>query len=126
MTWKKVVGQQIKEARERAGITQEHLADLVGRTRQMIIQYEAGSATLSPDTLGKIAVELGMTEVNVNGYRFSIEHRADQESAQPSEQLTLDFNKEHVFPGAVLKITATKMTITITATAPTTPLRPAA
>jgi len=92
----------------------------------MIIQYEAGSATLSPDTLGKIAVELRMTEVNVNGYRFSIEHRVAQENAQPSEQLTLDFNKEHVFPGAVLKITATKMTITITATAPNSPLRPAA
>jgi len=126
VTWKNAVGQQIREARERAGLSQQHLAKVVGKSRQMIIQYEAGSATLSPDTLGKIAVELGMTEVNVNGYRFSIEHRADQESVQPSEQLTLDFNKEHVFPGGVIKITATKMTITITATAPAPPLRPAA
>jgi transcriptional regulator with XRE-family HTH domain len=126
MTWKKVVGEQIREARERAQLTQESLGNAVGKTRQMIIQYEAGSATLSPDTLGKIAVELGMTEVNVNGYRFSIEHRAEQESIEPSQQLTLDFNKEHVFPGGVIKITATKMTITITATAPTPPLRPAA
>jgi len=92
----------------------------------MIPRYEDGSDAVSPDLLAKIAVALGMTEVNVNGYRFLIEHRTDHKTADTSEQLILDFDKEHVFPGGVIKITATKMTITISATAPISPLRPAA
>jgi len=64
-----------------------------------------------------------MTEVNVNGYHFTIQQRADHPSAAETEQLRLDFDKEHIFPGGVIRIKATKTGITITATAP---LRPAA
>jgi len=126
MTWKESLGQQIKEARLKAGLTQVDLAKAIGRCRKMIPRYEDGSDAFSPDLLAKIAITLGMTEVNVNGYRFSIELRTEPEKMETTEQLTLDFDKEHVFSGGVLKITATKTTITITATAPTTPLRPAA
>jgi|SRR5712692_1276674 len=123
MGWKEAVGDQIRQAREIAQISQEDLGKAVGKTRQMINQYESGSAKLTADTLGKIAVRLRMTEVNVNGYRFFIEYREDQPMPEPVEQLKLQFDREHVFPGAVIKISPTRLTITITATAP---IRPAA
>jgi transcriptional regulator with XRE-family HTH domain len=123
MAWQDVVGEQIRQAREVVGMSQEALGKAVGKSRNMINQYEAGSAKLTPETLGKIAVRLGMTQVNVNGYRFFIEHREEQPTSEPSEQFKLEFDKEHVFPGAIIKISPTRLTITITATAP---LRPAA
>jgi transcriptional regulator with XRE-family HTH domain len=126
MTWQLALGQQIKEARLKAGLSQVDLAKAIGRSRKMIPRYEDGSDAVSPDLLAKIAVTLGMTKVDVNGYRFSIEHRTDPETVETTEQLTLDFNKEHVFQGGLIKITATKMSITITASAPSPPLQPAA
>ena len=126
MSWQQSLGQQIKEARLRAGVSKVQLATAIGRSRKMIPRYEDGSDGVSPDLLAKIAVALRMTEVDINGHRFSIKQRAEQESAELTEQLKLDFDKEHVFPGGVIRITATKTTITITATAPSPPLRPAA
>jgi transcriptional regulator with XRE-family HTH domain len=126
MTWQQAVGQQIKEARLKAGFSQVELAKAIGRCRKMIPRYEDGSDAVSPDLLAKIALALSMTEVNVNGYRFVIQRRAEPETVQPTEQLTLEFNKEHVFSAGTIRITATKTTISITATASSPPLRPAA
>lgn len=120
---RKSIGQQIREARLSAGLSQEDIGDLIGKCRQMVRQYEEGSAPISADALAKIAIRLGMSEVNVNGHRFVIQQRDEGEATETAEQLRLDFDKEHVFEGAVLKTTATKTTISITATAPT--LRPA-
>ena len=99
------------------------LGKAVGTSHQMIAKYEKGSAPLPPETFAKIAVELRVSEFNVNGYHFLITPRQVQSPTPASEQLKLDFDKEMVFPGATIKITPTKVTITITATAP---LQPAA
>jgi len=123
MTWQQSLGQTIREARLNAGVSQDDLGKVIGKCRQMIRQYEEGLAPISADALARIAIRLGMTEVNVNGYRFVIQQREQPETAESAEQLTLSFNQEHIFPGGTLKVTATKEKLTITATAP---LRPAA
>ena len=126
MTWQQSIGQQIREARLKAGFTKGYLAKQIGRSRKMIPRYEDGSDAVSPDLLAKIAAALGMTQVNVNGYRFVIQRRDESEIVETAEQLTLAFDKEHTFEGGVIKIIATRTTISITATAPAPTLRPAA
>ncbi len=125
MSWKKEVGQQIREARERVGLNQDELGKAVGRVRQTIVNYEAGSVTLPPDILGKIAIRLAMTEIKLNGYRFSI-YSEPPPAPQTGDQLKLDFDREHVFPNATIKISPTRISITITAMAPLETSRSAA
>lgn len=121
-SWQQILGQQIREARKRARFTQDALAKAVGKTRNSIIEYEAGRDAPTVNTLASIALQLGMTEVNINGFRFSVRPRADSQVPDSAEQLRLDLDKEFVLPGATLKITPTKLTITITATAPAPPV----
>jgi transcriptional regulator with XRE-family HTH domain len=123
MSWQEEVGQQIRQAREKAGLKQKDLGREVGRVGKTIMNYEAGSVTLPPDVLGKIAVRLQMSEIRINGFSFSITHRVESTAPAPSEQLRLDFDREHVFPNATIKISPTRISITITATAS---IRPAA
>ncbi len=123
MSWKEEVGQQIRQAREKAGLRQEDLGREVGRVGKTIRNYEAGSVTLPPDVLGKIAVRLQMSEVRINGFSFWIRPRQETPAPGLSEQLRLDFDREHVFPNATIKISPTRISITITATAS---IRPAA
>lgn len=52
------IGEQIKEARIKAGITQEDLAEKVGVIRQTITEYESGRIKPSADVLLKIMSEL--------------------------------------------------------------------
>lgn len=123
MSWQEEVGRQIRQAREKAGLKQKDLGLEVGRGSKTIMNYEAGSVTLPPDVLGKIAVRLQISEIRINGFSFSITHREESSAAAPTEQLSLDFNREHVFPNATIKISPTRISITITATAS---IRPAA
>jgi transcriptional regulator with XRE-family HTH domain len=104
-------------------MSQERLGEAVGKTRQMIARYEDG-AELSADMLGRIAVQLGISEVSVNGFRFQIRQQSSPDSSSV-EQLELEFGKEHTYQGATIRITPTRLMITITATAPA-PLKPAA
>jgi transcriptional regulator with XRE-family HTH domain len=102
-------------------MTQQALADAVGVTVNMIGRYEAGNASPYVNTFGRIASRLGMSEVSVNGFKFHVTQPRPAVSAV--EQLTLDLNKEHVFSGAEIRITPTKLTLTITAVTPPEPSR---
>ncbi len=115
--WKKALGDQIKSARQNLHLSQDALADAVDVSRNMITRYEAGIAAPSVDILGLIARRLGMPTVTINGTRFAIGSRTDEASPQP-EQLCLEFGKEHVYAGATLRITPTKLTLIITTTVP--------
>jgi len=117
-SWKAALGSQIRDARKHAGLSQEALGDALGMTRQIIQRYEAGSDAPSVNVLGKIAIELSMTEVNINGYRFAVTQPTEVPNVHTAEQLKLDFDKEYVFPGATVRIKATPVSITITAIAP--------
>ena len=123
LPWRQALGEQIRQARKRARLTQEKLAKAVGlRHRNMIGRYEAGDDAPNVQVLGNIALELGMTEVNINGYRYLVQQRIASQVPGTTEQLKFDFDKEYVFREATLRITATKHTITITADAPAPPM----
>ena len=53
-------GKKIKEAREKAGLTQSQLAEAVGTTSQNISQYERGLRKPKYETLLKIAKALNV------------------------------------------------------------------
>ena len=114
MTWQQTLGEQIRTARKGVGLTQEQLGKAIEKTRNMIGRYESGSDAPPVDVLGKIALQLGMTGVNVNGFHFVI---AQQPRSQADPQLRLDFNKEYSYSGATLTIKPNKVTITITVAA---------
>ena len=53
-------GQRIKQGRERAGLTQEALAEAVGVSRQAVSKWEAGRARPMADKLARLSAELGI------------------------------------------------------------------
>jgi transcriptional regulator with XRE-family HTH domain len=56
---------KIREAREKAGITQQKLADKLGTTREYISKIENEHKNPSIDMLNKIAKELNTTLKNL-------------------------------------------------------------
>lgn len=55
------VGQKIKNARKKAGLTQKELGDKLGVSYQMIAQYESDRRKPKIDTLRRICNALGIT-----------------------------------------------------------------
>ena len=53
-------GQNIKAAREAAGISQTELAERIGTTRQQIGKYETGEQDMTVARLVQIATALGV------------------------------------------------------------------
>jgi putative transcriptional regulator len=99
--WNEQLGQQIKTARESAGLTQDALARTAGVSRQMLNQYENARRDPPTEALAKIAVRLGQPLI-VSGYTIEVHRGKASRTAPP--QLRLDFDKTHSYPGAVLKI----------------------
>lgn len=56
----KEIGNKLRELRNRRGLTQEQLAELVGVTFQQIQKYENGSNRLNTDKLQIMAQALGI------------------------------------------------------------------
>lgn len=52
---KKLLGEKIRELREKRGFSQEELGVLIGKTRDNISSYEIGRSAPQPDTLIKLA-----------------------------------------------------------------------
>ena len=55
------VARQVKEVRKQQGMTQEHLAELVGTKKSNICRLESGRYNPSLDFLTKVADGLGRT-----------------------------------------------------------------
>jgi transcriptional regulator with XRE-family HTH domain len=53
-------GQNIKAAREMAGISQTELAERIGTTRQQIGKYETGTQDMTVERMLRIAAALGV------------------------------------------------------------------
>ena len=54
-----IIGEQLKEERKRAGLTQEQLADRVGTKKSFISRVERGHADIQLSTLVKLFRGLG-------------------------------------------------------------------
>lgn len=121
--WMRALGQEIRTKRKEVGLSQDALAKAVGlKRRNMIGRYEKGTDVPSVEIFGRIALTLGITEVNINGSQFLVRRPTDRTSEVP-EQFSLEFDKEHVYREATLKITPVKLsptevTITIVMMAP--------
>jgi len=59
------LGKRVKKLRERAGMSQQALADLVGVERNHIYRIEAGKTNLSLGLIRDIAAALGKKPGNV-------------------------------------------------------------
>lgn len=64
------IGEKIKEARERKGLTQEQLGKMCGTTKQTIFKYENGIIKNIPlDKLEKIAESLSVNPIIIMGWK---------------------------------------------------------
>jgi transcriptional regulator with XRE-family HTH domain len=112
-TWKIRLGEQIKAARERRGISQESLADLVHTDRGSIYLYEKGKGNPQFQVVAAIAAEL-RADFEVLGCRLISADLLDLPKTDAPEQLQLRFDQDHSFLANVT-IRPTKKSITITA-----------
>ena len=75
------IGENIKNARKKAGLTQKELAEKMGSTQQNLAQYESGKRNPKLETLNKIA---GALEIPVSLLTSSLD------SFEKGEILRLD------------------------------------
>ena len=69
----KLIGQNIKSIRRSKKITQQALADQIGRAKSTIQQYEKGSIEIPVSVLEKIAIALDITFEELTGaYSFEV------------------------------------------------------
>jgi transcriptional regulator with XRE-family HTH domain len=116
MSWKHELGQQIKQKRESAGLTQADLAGQIDLSRQMIGRYEAGEDAPAVDVLVEIARILDI-EFQVKGILVKFEQN-HKRSKPVRKQLKLEFEKPRRFDGAQIEITPSEGKILITAEIP--------
>lgn len=116
MGWKQELGEQIKNARESARLTQTELGSRLKVSRQMISKYEAGKVVPAFEILASIARTLE-TGFQVQGLQLVAENTSQRLKSVP-KQFRLDFEKAQQFRGAVISITPSEGQILITAKIP--------
>ena len=92
------LGQRIKECRQKAGLSQEKVAELVGVSRQAVTKWESDQSAPNTDNLFKLAEILGTTvdflistdsdtaSVAEQVYRMFKEDEAQKEAARLTRQ----------------------------------------
>jgi len=79
------IGRNIKDLRERRGLSQEELADKIGKTRSAVSQYESGKIVPRMGTIEDLAFAFDVTkDVIINGYAHD-----DTVSADEREMLSI-------------------------------------
>ena len=112
-TWMAELGDQMREAREKKGLSQDELAEKVGKHRTSINTYENGKGNPEFQVVAEIAAALG-TEFNVLGCTISPK---DVIRRLPlAEQLCLEFDRDHTYL-AKLTIRASSKSVSITTVA---------
>jgi DNA-binding XRE family transcriptional regulator len=112
MNWKKNLGDQIKEARERIGLSQDQLAAATKLSRQTINLCENGRRGPSLPAFARLAFTLRAT-LYISGYQVRVHRRG--KSKHVPQQFCLPFGRSHKYAGAILKIRPTKARLTIEA-----------
>lgn len=70
MDIKKLLGKKIKKLRQKKGLTQEELADMIGISQRTLSGIEIGENFLSADTLNRLMDVLGIVPDDI----FAVEH----------------------------------------------------
>lgn len=76
-----MIGQRLKEARERAGLTQEQVAEALGIKREQISYFENGHREIDVLTLSKLA----------DVYGYPVEHFLKTEQVEKPSDLSVAF-----------------------------------
>jgi transcriptional regulator with XRE-family HTH domain len=117
MNWQRELGEQIREARKAAGISQERLAQTLSVTREQLSNYENGKSAPPVNVVTEIISALRV-EFVVGGCRISLDG-LKQRSAQPiPQQLCFAYDTEHRFSPATVTIKPTEHSIHISAVIP--------
>ena len=64
------IGQSIKQHRKRAKLTQEELAERIGKTESSIRKYEKGLVQIPIETIERIAEVVGVTGFDLMGLEY--------------------------------------------------------
>lgn len=118
MSWKKNLGEQIKAARKKSGMTQQKFADRIGVSRQMVCRYENGSDLPSLDTLSKIAGALDLGDVEIGGTRLSLARKSPGRPQTTAVQLKLPLGQERRYRKAEVQVARKKGKLHVTAVIP--------
>ena len=114
MGWKQQLGNTIQEGRKKAGMSLRDLCDLIDVSPETIRQYELGNRVPDADKLGRIAVLLGISELELGDIKISISQLNKQPSFfQSPEQFRLDFEREYTSSKATLRIRPGSFSITL-------------
>jgi transcriptional regulator with XRE-family HTH domain len=112
-TWMAELGDQMREAREKKGLSQDELAEKVGKHRTSINTYENGKGNPEFQVVAEIAAALE-TEFNVLG--CTIGPKDVIRRLPPADQLCLEFDRDHTYL-AKLTIRASSKSVSITTVA---------
>ena len=87
-------GQRVTEARERAGLTQQQLAEKLGTSQRAIARWERDSIALRPDQLFVLADALSVSL----DYLIGRSQERQPAAKGPPGKLRLAFDKAHKLP----------------------------
>jgi len=117
MNWQRELGEQIRKARNAAGISQERLAETLSVTREQLSNYENGKSAPPVNVVTEIISALRV-EFVVGGCRITLDD-LKQRSVQPTpQQLCFAYDTEYRFTPATITIRSTEHSIHISAVVP--------
>jgi len=117
MNWQRELGEQIRKARNAAGISQERLAETLSVTREQLSNYENGRCAPPVNVVTEIVTALRV-EFVVGGCRIALDDQK-QRTVQPvPQQLCFAYDTEHRFSPATVTIKPTEHSIHISAVIP--------
>jgi len=113
MGWKQQLGAKLRRERKSAGISLRGLGGLIKASPETIRQYERGRLP-DADKLARIAVALGISEIELDHLRISIADIRARKSESVGEQLRLDFAGEYARSKAIVKIRPGSVSVIVT------------
>jgi len=117
MTWLTELGEQIRQAREKAKLSQAELAKNLSVSRGQLSNYENGKCPPNVNVVTELAAALN-TEFLVRGYRIGLNGAEHRTPISVPHQLCLEFDVDHRFPSATVTIRPTSDAILISAVVP--------
>src|SRR5437773_3799886 len=114
MNWQQELGRQIRDARKRAGHTQEELAAHLTVSREQLSNYENGKSAPPVNVVAEIATALD-TEFELAGCKIAKNALKLTPAAPPEPQLCFAYDTEHRFKATTLTIRPSHKSIIISA-----------
>jgi transcriptional regulator with XRE-family HTH domain len=114
MNWQEELGQQIRDARKRARMSQKELAAHLSVSRVTLSNYENGKSPATVNVIADITRVLD-AEFEIGGCKIAKgDFKRTQDGPSP-EQLCFAYDTEHRYKNAILTIRPTRKSIIINA-----------